>query len=76
MDNQEDVVETERQRKYESSKETEPADRYLSSTDCDLFTKQLKQLKEIRKDLIAIVNKIGDIIDESEQQNLFEADEE
>ena len=75
MDNL-DIVETERQRKYESSKETEPADCYPSSTDCDLFTKRLKQLKETRKDLIAIVNKIGDIIDEFKQQNLFEADEE
>ena len=70
MDNL-DIVETERQRKYESSKETEPADEYSSSTDCDFFTKQLKQLKETRKDLIAIVNKMGDIIDECEQQKLF-----
>ena len=63
-----DIVETERQRKYESSKETEPADEYHSSIEDGLF---IKRLKETRKDLIAIVNKIGNIIDEFEQQNLF-----
>ena len=72
MDNQEDVVETERQRKYESSKETEPADEYSFCTKEGLF---VKRLKETRKALSTIVTLIDDLIDEFKQQNLFEADE-